>query len=668
MDDKKKINYWTIGTGLDNYFDAIISWLKFENLDLMKFKETKIIYELQENDNDDNNRVRCYFENYENIPFYKCNKSYGKSTIDQFLHFLTFFEVIEEYSYSIAPYYYKINKNFIDKFCSYFYEKKLEGIEKELSLYLMEILKNKLTKHNEKLQNLINEENDEIEENVYINTYSHRILNSFVVDYLRKKEILTNKSFEYKDIIKKIKKICEIKNDDYYFYNILKKFKDILKNSNEFSKLNEIFEFIDNELFKTLIKYLKWPFYDNSKILFLKIDDNNTNNYEEYCLSKIQDKNNISNDNNCLLINIYDLLLNSDKLSSKQKINIPIYQRNYVWNNITVSNMINSILDDVRNNKANNTKYSFLNNIIYTVDRTYKQNNYYTTLNIIDGQQRIFTLWLIIFSLSKLLIEDKTNCVELNKIFESSKKFNEIFFNENADELESYKNFYEIIDWKDNIEFEGNKISELLTEICKLIRDFSNDEKINFKKILEHILFNTYVVQTILNDFEGHKIFQNLNKNVKILNSLDLLKNQIYTYIYNDKNNNIDRNEEINKYIRITKPFYKENGDLNAKYIENFASLLFFREKTERFPNLKRNDYDLNMFVFEELKACFDKWINDEKNNSPKESTIKYALRKFEENINKYFLIKNPYSDCKPNFFPMKVYCVQYMVLQIREI
>lgn len=85
-------------------------------------------------------------------------------------------------------------------------------------------------------------------------------------------------------------------------------------------------------------------------------------------------------------------------LNCMQDITIPFYQRNYSWSEREVRKLIN----DIKNNK--NNEY-FLGTIVL-------ENNSFTKAKIIDGQQRISSLFLIL----KAIYE--------NKFLDSQKKEN----------------------------------------------------------------------------------------------------------------------------------------------------------------------------------------------------------------------------------------------------
>lgn len=87
------------------------------------------------------------------------------------------------------------------------------------------------------------------------------------------------------------------------------------------------------------------------------------------------------------------------KLSIGSKFVIPVYQRNYVWE---AKKQVKTLLDDYYA-LIGNTKNHFLGIIIdYLAEGSSRSHKYY----VIDGQQRLTTLFLLISALKKRAIEE----------------------------------------------------------------------------------------------------------------------------------------------------------------------------------------------------------------------------------------------------------------------
>ena len=85
---------------------------------------------------------------------------------------------------------------------------------------------------------------------------------------------------------------------------------------------------------------------------------------------------------------------------------IPVYQRNYTWE---AEKEVKQYLDDLQNILRNEYKNHFLGIIIYlekAIDFSSRE------FSIIDGQQRLTTTFLIIYSIKQLLV----NSNEMEKV------------------------------------------------------------------------------------------------------------------------------------------------------------------------------------------------------------------------------------------------------------
>ena len=90
-----------------------------------------------------------------------------------------------------------------------------------------------------------------------------------------------------------------------------------------------------------------------------------------------------------LLYNVQDLFQNYLKEQKCNFFNIPEYQRGYKW----TSNNVKQLLEDLKHfQKTSPDSFYCLQNI--TVTKAVLNNN--PCLNVIDGQQRLTTLFIII--------------------------------------------------------------------------------------------------------------------------------------------------------------------------------------------------------------------------------------------------------------------------------
>ena len=106
-----------------------------------------------------------------------------------------------------------------------------------------------------------------------------------------------------------------------------------------------------------------------------------------------------------------DLITLKQVINNKFFFNIPIYQRLYVWG----KDQIHTLLDDIVTacNEQKNEFYLGGTLVIKRPNLKFKQGQ---TFDLIDGQQRFTTLWLISVVLKNSLIEYTQGDTELGKI------------------------------------------------------------------------------------------------------------------------------------------------------------------------------------------------------------------------------------------------------------
>lgn len=223
----------------------------------------------------------------------------------------------------------------------------------------------------------------------------------------------------------------------------------------------------------------------------------------------------------------------------KEYYNIPEYQRGYKWN---ARNVI-TLLDDLRNyEKSNPSDESFycLQNITIVPFDDNKKGKVNHCYNVVDGQQRLTTLYIILSYLrskGKIDFDFPTNCLqysvreETKKILLTDISTGSIWNNPIDPDTAKYKDQWYILDVAKSIKiwFEGSESST------------SNDLKSN--TILDHI-------QLIVNEMQvGNEtsIFAGLNGGKVDLDGADLVRAELITRAAREKFGAIDANK-INEF------------------------------------------------------------------------------------------------------------------------
>ena len=213
---------------------------------------------------------------------------------------------------------------------------------------------------------------------------------------------------------------------------------------------------------------------------------------------------------------------------------VPDYQREYVWK---ADEHVAKLLMDLYE------AYSTDPNKEYFVGTTVVFENG-SMLELIDGQQRTTTLFLMLCAFRRIYKERNLPTAVLDK------KIADVYMDENGDEQNAYRltlqyeNATAILkNIAEGNELDSKKISGSnlrLIEAYNIIYDFINNQTINddaelkafymyFYKKLKYIQIKTPDINDAL------KIFETINARGAGLNSMDLLKNLIFRQVPRDK-------------------------------------------------------------------------------------------------------------------------------------
>lgn len=256
--------------------------------------------------------------------------------------------------------------------------------------------------------------------------------------------------------------------------------------------------------------------------------------------------------------------------------NIPRYQRLYVWGDEQIKTMFNDVLIACESGKP----LYFLGAVI-TVKSQYHDNCY----DLVDGQQRFTTLWLMANELQGELLSFTKIGADLRLKFAIRKEVYNYF-----EALKTNRN-------NPGLENAGNelyKVSRALKAIRSLISEkLQNEEEKH--KFIHFLLTKLYIVVTeVLQSTNLNKLFETLNNRGIQLNQYDILKNRLlskinsnqqerirYGKLWNacsDMNNYIERN--INMEIGANMAYFMRNHD-QFLYKEDVFQMLIERGRVK---------------------------------------------------------------------------------------
>lgn len=211
-------------------------------------------------------------------------------------------------------------------------------------------------------------------------------------------------------------------------------------------------------------------------------------------------------------LSILDIKNNTNIFETNIKYQIPIYQRDFEWEDEEIAQLI----EDINNIELKEDNNYYLGSLI-----VYSKNNFY---EIIDGQQRLTTLYLLLNCIGEKTKETLT--------FECREKSNNTLINiekiiTNWGNYNSKEN--------ENAEYDENE-NNIINAITIIKRELKNINLEDFrKKLAKVIIFKIEVPENT----DLNKYFEIMNKRGTPLKDEDKLKAILMSYLSNEKDRNI---------------------------------------------------------------------------------------------------------------------------------
>ena len=260
-----------------------------------------------------------------------------------------------------------------------------------------------------------------------------------------------------------------------------------------------------------------------------------------------------------------------DIIDKKINFNVPAYQRGYRWDKINVMDLLDDLLEFMQDGSSG--KFYCLQPLVVKKIGT---NQY----NVIDGQQRLTTIFIILKYLDKLLKEENG----INEIYtidyetrEGSREFlKEIASKTQEDSNKNIDYFYMHQAYKTVENWFEKKISEKKTTKRKMLEIFTNSED------EKHIEFIWYEVEN--SEKDEVKIFARLNSGKIPLTNAELIK-ALFLNVRNFPKE-CSENEIITKQIEISK---------------EWDEIEYALQDDEIFKFLTKNDYPTRIELLFEI-------------------------------------------------------------------
>ncbi|MCR8684278.1 DUF262 domain-containing protein [Campylobacter ureolyticus] len=297
---------------------------------------------------------------------------------------------------------------------------------------------------------------------------------------------------------------------------------------------------------------------------------------------------------------------NLDNLAEKNfNFKIPFFQREYSWDEEDVENLINDALGDSLDendvlNLDDESSY-YIGNIVVK-----KQKD--GTLMLIDGQQRLMTLYL------------------LAKFTDSDLEFYKIGYLVDDEDNENLQN----IDFKN-----PNFKMQSLNEICKFIYRQDSDK---IQKMLKKVYFT---MTTLDENMDEKHYFEAIN-----LNKMQLRKSDILKALFLSKANEQEILAKIWEKCEDMEHYYDENlNNIDSIKQDSINNILASADSDEK--ENQKNSPDNNEVLevksivdFEEFLAIVAKILNKEMPLDPKNLIKNFKQHIFDTNLNENFITK----------------------------
>ncbi|MDO6674990.1 DUF262 domain-containing protein [Tenacibaculum sp. 1_MG-2023] len=336
---------------------------------------------------------------------------------------------------------------------------------------------------------------------------------------------------------------------------------------------------------------------------------------------------------------------------------IPEVQRDYVWSNLQVDGLLNSILTDYRSFTSSSIKlpeiedlelaeafqefylsrkYSSNIGFIYAYTDAQSEGKYF----LIDGQQRITTIVLLLLAITKKAfskLEDKFKATYLHKLDYKVRESSHVFLQDFISHELSNKDFT----FKESLHYFGNRY-----ESDKTIQSVLN----NYNRILEILECQEVSFEALFDYVETKVEFWYFDTNISEQGE------ELYIYM-NARGEHMQANENIKAVLLEKLPDIEEKNRYGKKW-EEWQD--FFWVKRDKNQNA---DKGFNQFL--SCIAGLELYLKDDR-------TKFYNKSRFDENgikisdilevldiscIEKYFNVLKELFEKKEQFIKQRDYC-----------
>lgn len=335
------------------------------------------------------------------------------------------------------------------------------------------------------------------------------------------------------------------------------------------------------------------------------------------------------------------------------KFYIPDYQRGYRWSSFEVKKLLEDLSEYINNDKTGQSFYCMQPLVVF-----YKEEK--GAWEVIDGQQRLTTLYLILYQKRKRLKEDNPD-MELFSLSYKSRPGSEKFLEEiNFNQREENIDYYHICNALDEIEIYFGKInSGKYVDYILNAKDEKGNPSVKF-------IWYDVTEEIAKGKISSEEIFSRLNVGKIGLTNAELIKALFLNRVDKEVKNYDEKFKERISFSLKTK--ISKDWDMIEHGLQknDFWSFIYGKEDYKydtRIKSLFDVIKDKTVTQRDIEYYTFDKYVEDFKKYDEYEKKIKDATdeqsrdiirkemssysveRKWDELMKKYYLFRNWYED-----------------------
>ena len=322
-----------------------------------------------------------------------------------------------------------------------------------------------------------------------------------------------------------------------------------------------------------------------------------------------------------------------DLLAERTQFRIPTYQRAYDWKH---DRQVTDLFDDVLSSlEAEEAKKLFLGTSI--LEEMPEKNGKTKVVEIIDGQQRITTIFIFLIALRTYakehfdseLVDHIQEKIQIESPFRNRAQKNRL---SPSDTIQPVFDMICKKDWdgefpskvevdgkQKGVVFETRRVKPVFDTLYNLTHQYCDGKVGKFEDLFDQLIYNTFFIIIEIEDrIEAFEIFERTNARGKSLEVSDLLKNYLFSKekkldgtsaekvwetISDKAGNNLLR---MLKYYWVSKHGYIAKRDLYTKLRRNADKIGInqFTEELLSFANFFKA-YNSNE------RGDFKRWLND---------------------------------------------------------